>query len=117
MQLQKTFSYIISSSILKDISLDVGEVIAKKGLKASRKDCLDILNIYGIESLEDFKDKSIKLTLFYIVAALKDNLITEEEIKEIVELKNNIVNHMEKRTFENKLDLKFIKENFSQRKE
>ena len=87
MQLQKTFSYIISSSILKDISLDVGEVIAKKGLKASRKDCLDILNIYGISSLEDFKDKSIKLTLFYIVAALKDNLITEEEIKNIRFLK------------------------------
>ena len=38
-------------------------------------------------SLEDFKNKSIKLTLFYIVAALKDNLITEEEIKNIRFLK------------------------------
>jgi len=87
MQLQKTFSYIISSNILKDVSLDIGEVIAKKGLTSSRKDCLDILNIYGIKNLEDFKDKSIKLTLFYIVAALKDNLVSDEEIKNIRFLK------------------------------
>ena len=47
----------------------------------------------------------------------KNEKFTDEEIKEIVELKNEIINHVEKRTFENKLDLKFIKENFSQRKE
>ena len=47
----------------------------------------------------------------------KNEKFTDEEIKEIVELKNEIINHVEKRTFENKLDLKFIKENISRRKE
>jgi len=47
----------------------------------------------------------------------KNEKFTDEEIKEIVELKNEIIKHVEKRTFENKLDLKFIKENISRRKE
>jgi hypothetical protein len=47
----------------------------------------------------------------------KNEKFTEEEIKKMSELKNNIVNHEKDSTFENKLDLKFIKENFSQRKE
>ena len=47
----------------------------------------------------------------------KNEKFTDEEIKEMSELKNKIVKHEKGSTFENKLDLKFIKENFSQRKE
>jgi len=63
MELKKTYSYIISSNVIGNSLLDVGEIIAKKGLNTSRKDCLNVLNSYGIKSLEDFKGKSIKLIL------------------------------------------------------
>ena len=87
MDLKKTLSYIISSNIIENSLLDVGEVIAKKGFNTSRKDCLEVLDIYGIKRLKDFKEKSIKLILFYIRVALKDNLVTDEEIKNIRFLK------------------------------
>ena len=73
MQLQKTFSYIISSNILKDVSLDIGEVIAKKGLTSSRKDCLDILNIYGIKNLEDLRFNNYPL----MVGASRKSMINK----------------------------------------
>ena len=47
----------------------------------------------------------------------KNEKFTDEEIKEMSELKNKIVKHEKGSTFENKLDLKFIKENISRRKE
>ena len=87
MNLKNTFSYIISSKIIENSLLDVGEVIAKKGFNTSRKDCLEVLDIYGFKSLKDFKEKSIKLILFYIRVALKDNVISNEEIKNIRFLK------------------------------
>ena len=87
MDLKKTLSYIISSNIIDNSLLDVGEVIAKKGFNTSRKDCLDVLDIYGVKRLKDFKEKSIKLILFYIKVALKDNIVTNEEIKNIRFLK------------------------------
>lgn len=87
MELKKTYSYIISSNVIGNSLLDVGEIIAKKGLNTTRKDCLNVLNSYGIKSLEDFKGKFIKLILLYIKVALKDNIITDEEIKNIRFLK------------------------------
>ena len=86
-ELTKTLSYIISSNTIENSLLDVGEVIAKKGLNTSRKDCLEVLDIYGVKRLKDFKEKSIKLILFYIRVALKDNVVTDEEIKNIRFLK------------------------------
>ncbi len=43
----------------------------------------------------------------------KNEKLTDEEIKDVNELKNQIIKHKEERTFVNKLDLKYIKEKIS----
>ncbi len=85
--LNKTFSFITSSGFLEGASLDIAEILANKGSKASRKDCLDVLKGYGIKNLKSFKESSLKLVLFYIKIALKDNLISIEEINSVRFLK------------------------------
>ena len=85
--LNKTFSFITSSSFFEGPSLDIAEILAKKGPKTSRKECLDVLKGYGIKNLKSFKESSLKLVLFYIKISLKDNLISIEEINSIRFLK------------------------------
>ena len=53
--LNKTFSFITSSSFFEGASLDIAEILAKKGPKTSRKECLDVLKGYGIKNLKSFK--------------------------------------------------------------
>ena len=85
--LKQIFSYIISLNVLKDSSLDIAKTIANKGQKTTRKDCLDILNQHSINDLKSFKENSLKLALFYIKIALKDNSISIEEINSVKFLK------------------------------
>lgn len=85
--LKQIFSYIISLNVLKDSSLDIAKTIADKGQSTTRKDCLDILNHHKINDLKSFKESSLKLALFYIKIALKDNSISIEEINSVKFLK------------------------------
>ena len=85
--LKKIFSYITSSNVIDSSSFDLAQVLASKGQKTSRKDCLDVLSVYDIYTLNSFKLKSMKLILFYIKIALKDNVISNEEINSIRFLK------------------------------
>lgn len=54
---------------------------------------------------------NLQLKLIEILLKLsKNEKLTDDEIKDMTELKNKIIKHTEERTFKNKLDLKFIKE-------
>ena len=56
----------------------------------------------------------MQLKMYKIILKLsKDEKLSEEEIKEIDELYNKIINHVDERTFKNKLDLKYIKDRVS----
>lgn len=85
--LKQTFSFIISSNVIDDASIDIAEIIANNGTSTTRKECLDVLNEYGFKSLKSFKDDALKLILIYIKIALKDNLISNEEINSVRFLK------------------------------
>ena len=85
--LKQVFSYITSLTVLEGSSLDIANTIANKGENTTRKECLDILDKYGINNLKSFKENSLKLTLFYIKIALKDNSISIEEINSVKFLK------------------------------
>ena len=85
--LKKIFSYIISSNIIDGSSLELAKVLASKGQRTSRKECLDVLSSYGIGNLNSFRQNSMKLILFYIRIALKDNIISNEEINSVRFLK------------------------------
>lgn len=54
----------------------------------------------------------LKLTAISL-KSLNNEKLTDDEIKDIAELKDKIGKHVEERTFKNKLDLKFIKEEMS----
>jgi len=85
--LKRNFSYIISNNTLSDSIIDVGQIVAEKGTLANRKEVISVLQANGIKDLKAFNDSSIKLILLYIKLALKDNVITEEEIQNIRFLK------------------------------
>ena len=54
--LKKTFGYIISSQTMDNSLIDVGEIISRKGLNTSRKDCLQVLSVYGVDDIKKFTD-------------------------------------------------------------
>jgi hypothetical protein len=85
--LKQTFSFIISSNVIEGSSIDIAEIIANKGTSTTRKECLDVLNEYGFKSLKSFKENALKLVLIYIKIALKDNLVSDEEINSVRFLK------------------------------
>tara|TARA_Y100000768_G_C23954971_1_gene672290 strand:- start:276 stop:860 length:585 start_codon:yes stop_codon:yes gene_type:complete len=85
--LESIFSYIISSNILNDSIEEIAGLISKKGTSTSRKDVLTILKDHNFRNLNDYKKNSLTLILFFIKVALKDNIISEEEIKSIRFLK------------------------------
>tara|TARA_B100001175_G_scaffold108979_1_gene92586 strand:+ start:1130 stop:1714 length:585 start_codon:yes stop_codon:yes gene_type:complete len=85
--LESIFSYIISSDILNDSIEDIAGLISKNGTSTSRKDVLIILKDHNFRNLKDYKKNSLTLILFFIKVALKDNIISEEEIKSIRFLK------------------------------
>ena len=59
---------------------------------------------------------NLQLKLIEILLKLSNNeKLTDDEIKDMTELKNKITKHVEERTFKNKLDLKFIKDEISHR--
>ena len=84
---KKTFGYIISFKILDDSLIDIGEVLSNKGMNTSRQDCLSILGSHKIYSLQKFKPQALKLVFLFIKISLKDNIISEEELKSIRFLK------------------------------
>ena len=84
---KKTFGYIISFKILDDSLIDIGEVLSNKGMNTSRQDCLEILESHKIYSLQKFKPQALKLVFLFIKISLKDNIISEEELKSIRFLK------------------------------
>ena len=81
------FGYIISSQSITNLQMDMGEIIAKKGLNTSRQDCQKILDIYNISSVSDCKKELLELSLFYIKIALIDSVISEDEMTNIRFLK------------------------------
>lgn len=59
---------------------------------------------------------NLQLKLIEILLKVSNNeKLTQEEVKDMNELKNNIIKHKEDRNFKNKLDLKMIKEKISNR--
>ena len=85
--LKKAFGYIISSQTLDNSLIDIGEIISRKGISTSRKDCLQVLSVYGVDDIKKFTDTSLKLVMFYLKVVLKDNLISDEELRNIRFLK------------------------------
>ena len=85
--IKKTFGYIISFKIIDDTLIDIGEILSNKGMNTSRQDCLEILESYKIYSLQKFKPQALKLVFLFIKISLKDNLISDEELKSIRFLK------------------------------
>jgi hypothetical protein len=81
------FGYIISSQSITNLQMDMGEIIAKRGLNTSRQDCQKILDIYNISSVSNCKKELLELSLFYIKIALIDNIISEDEMTNIRFLK------------------------------
>jgi len=84
---KKTFGYIISYNSIEDSLIDVGQILSSKGMKTSRQDCLEILKNHKINSLQKFKPLALKLVFLFIKISLKDNLISDEELKSIRFLK------------------------------
>ena len=82
-----TFFWVLKNNTLRDSIIDVGQIVAEKGTLANRKEVISVLQANGIKDLKAFNDSSIKLILLYIKLALKDNVITEEEIQNIRFLK------------------------------
>ena len=85
--IKKTFGYIISFKIIDDTLIDIGEILSNKGINTSRQDCLEILESHKIYSLQKFKPQALKLVFLFIKISLKDNLISDEELKSIKFLK------------------------------
>lgn len=85
--IKKTFGYIISFKIIDDTLIDIGEILSNKGINTSRQDCLEILESHKIYSLQKFKPQALKLVFLFIKISLKDNLISDEELKSIRFLK------------------------------
>ena len=85
--IKKTFGYIISFKIIDDTLIDIGEILSNKGMSTSRQDCLEILESHKIYSLQKFKPQALKLVFLFIKISLKDNLISDEELKSIRFLK------------------------------
>ena len=85
--IKKTFGYIISFKIIDDTLIDIGEILSNKGMSTSRQDCLEILESHKIYSLQNFKPQALKLVFLFIKISLKDNLISDEELKSIRFLK------------------------------
>jgi hypothetical protein len=85
--LESIFSYLITSEKLDSSLLDLAYVISRKGTSTTRAECLEILKDHNLKTLKDHKSSSLKLILCFVKVALKDNLISEEEIKSIRFLK------------------------------
>ena len=85
--LKHILSYIISSKALDGSINELASQIASKGTDTTRKECLAILNKNGFETLQSFKINSLKLVIATAKVSLKDNIISEDEIKSIRFLK------------------------------
>tara|TARA_B100001057_G_C22791388_1_gene927759 strand:- start:1039 stop:1614 length:576 start_codon:yes stop_codon:yes gene_type:complete len=85
--LKDIISYIVSSKALDSSINELALEIESNGTKTSRKDCLAIINKSGFKTLNSFKNYSLKLVIAFAKASLKDNLISEDEIKSIRFLK------------------------------
>lgn len=85
--LKNILSYIISSKALDKSINEIASQIESKGTGTTRKECLAILNKNGFKTLQSFKINSLKLIVATAKVSLKDNLISEDEIKSIRFLK------------------------------
>ena len=85
--LKNILSYIISSKALDKSINEIASQIESKGIGTTRKECLAILNKNGFKTLQSFKINSLKLIVATAKISLKDNLISEDEIKSIRFLK------------------------------
>lgn len=85
--LKNILSYIISSKALDKSINEIASQIEYKGTGTTRKECLAILNKNGFKTLQSFKINSLKLIVATAKISLKDNLISEDEIKSIRFLK------------------------------
>ena len=85
--LKNILSYIISSKALDKSINEIASQIESKGTGTTRKECLAILNKNGFKTLQSFKINSLKLIVATVKVSLKDNIISEDEIKSIRFLK------------------------------
>jgi hypothetical protein len=85
--LKNILSYIISSKALDKSINEIASQIESKGTGTTRKECLAILNKNGFKTLQSFKINSLKLIVATAKVSLKDNIISEDEIKSIRFLK------------------------------
>jgi len=85
--LKDVLSYIISSQALDGSINDLAFLIAKNGTNTTRKNCLEMINQSDFKTLKSFKTNSLKLIIAFAKVSLKDNIVSEDEIKSIRFLK------------------------------
>jgi len=85
--LEHVFSYIISSQELDKSSIDLAQVISENGIQTTRMDCMNVLSADGRNDKNNLRKNSLPLLMFYLKVVLNDNLISEEELRNIRFLK------------------------------
>lgn len=86
--LQTSFEQILSIESFSDYITDILELIYKG--KLDQSSLSEVMNEYGINNTEEIKGELIDIIIVYVNLVLNDNIITEEEQRNVEWLKRNL---------------------------
>jgi DNA mismatch repair ATPase MutS len=83
--LEEALENILQMENLSEYVVDIVKTICNDGL--NRDNVLEVLKKYGIDNIKDIKNELLDLIIYYVNVVLEDNLITENEIRNVQLLK------------------------------